>query len=298
MTTSTVAALGLGAMGLEIATCLAKGYTVCGYDPVSLCRDRAYERGLNLASSASEAVQDADYIVIAVRNGAQLTDLLFDQDNVAKSMKDGAIVIITSTVGSQAIHEVEKRLVSYGVEVVDAPVSGGPVRAGQGDLLITVGASDEVYERALPLLNDLSSTLVHVGKKAGDGQSMKTVNQLLCGVHIAAAAEALALASQLGLDQEVALEALMGGAAASFMLGDRGPRAIQASRGEQAPVRSRLDIFVKDMGIVTAAAKKAGISVPVASAAEQLYLHGLSRGWGADDDSSIIRAIQPTESER
>ena len=101
------------------------------------------------------------------------------------------------------------------------------------------------------------------------------------------------MAGELGLDQEVALEALMSGAAASFMLGDRGPRAIQAYAGETAEVKSRLDIFVKDMGIVTDAAKSVGMAVPVAAAAEQEYLLGLSNGQGAMDDSSVIHVIAP-----
>lgn len=143
------------------------------------------------------------------------------------------------------------------------------------------------------MLDALASTLVWVGKEPGKGQSMKTVNQLLCGVHIAAAAEALALAGKLGLDQEVALKALMSGAAESFMLGDRGPRAIQAYNGETAEVKSRLDIFVKDMGIVTDAAKSVGIAVPVAAAAEQEYLLGLANGQAAMDDSSVVHVIAP-----
>lgn len=122
---------------------------------------------------------------------------------------------------------------------------------------------------------------------------MKTVNQLLCGIHIAAAGEALALANRLGLDEKVALEALMGGAASSFMLGDRGARMLEAYGDEPVEVKSRLDIFVKDMGIVTDAARKAGLGVPLAAAAEQEYLAGLVRGMGAEDDSSIIRVVAP-----
>lgn len=122
---------------------------------------------------------------------------------------------------------------------------------------------------------------------------MKTVNQLLCGVHIAAAGEALALAGELGLDQKLALDVLMAGAASSFMLGDRGPRAIQAYEGEEAEVRSRVDIFVKDMGIVTSAAKSVGMPVPVAAAAEQLYLSAYANGQAAMDDSSVITIVTP-----
>ena len=145
----------------------------------------------------------------------------------------------------------------------------------------------------------MASTLVRVGDAPGDGQAMKTVNQLLCGVHIAAAGEALALARALGLDAEVALKALMSGAASSFMLGDRGPRMLQVYDEDDGlhdvEVRSSLNIFVKDMGIVSSAAKGAGLSTPVAAAAEQLYLQGAARGLGDRDDSSVITVVAPPE---
>ena len=176
---------------------------------------------------------------------------------------------------------------------MDAPISGGPARAGKGDLLVTVGADDAACTAALPVLEQLSSTLVRIGPKAGDGQAMKTVNQLLCGVHIAAAAEALALADALGLDPALALKTLSAGAAASFMLGDRGPRMLQAYDEGGAEVKSRLDIFVKDMGIVNSAARAVGLATPIAAAAEGLYLIGQANGQAAADDSSVIRVVAP-----
>jgi 3-hydroxyisobutyrate dehydrogenase len=132
-----------------------------------------------------------------------------------------------------------------------------------------------------------------VGDRPGDGQALKTVNQLLCGVHIAAAAEALALADSLGLDRERTLEALTAGAANSFMLGNRGPRALQAYDDGGAEVLSRLDIFVKDMGIVGDSARAAHLSTPVAAAAEQLFLLGEAQGLGGLDDSAVIRVVAP-----
>ncbi|MDY5151806.1 NAD(P)-dependent oxidoreductase [Actinotignum urinale] len=291
-----VSVIGLGAMGLPMATCLAEKFEVTAFDIAQARCDLAREAGVTIKDSSRDAVEGTDYTLVAVRNQQQLENLLYGDAGIAHSMKEGAGLIITSTIGIAPVVEVAKKLKEEsGIEVIDAPISGGPVRAGKGDLLVTVGAYQEVFDAALPVLNQLASTLVHVGNEPGKGQAMKTVNQLLCGVHIAAAGEALALAGQLGLDQTKALEALMGGAAASFMLGDRGPRAIQAYNGEEAEVRSRLDIFVKDMGIVTSAAKVAGMAVPVASATEQLYLQGLSRGQAAQDDSSVIKLVQPVE---
>ena len=159
--------------------------------------------------------------------------------------------------------------------------------------MIVVGAEPEARRRAAPVLESLASTLTVVGDAPGDGQAFKTVNQLLCGVHIAAAAEALALADALGLDPARTLDALTAGAANSFMLGDRGKRMLQAYDESGPEVLSRLDIFVKDMGIVLAASREAHVPTPVAAAAQQLYLLGEGLGRGSADDSTVIRVVAP-----
>jgi 3-hydroxyisobutyrate dehydrogenase len=291
--TSTVAVIGLGAMGLPMATRLAERFEVRGFDIAVERVALAAEKGVAAASSAAEAVADAEVVLVAVRTGAQLNDLLFGDAGLAPHLADGAVVILTSTVGTSGIGETAERLAAHGAQLVDAPLSGGPVRAGEGDLLIVVGAVPAALEVARPVLEQLASTLSIVGDKPGDGQALKTVNQLLCGVHIAAAAEALALADALGLDRERTLEALTAGAANSFMLGNRGPRSLQAYDDEGAEVLSRLDIFVKDLGIVGDAARQAHLSTPVAAAAEQLFLLGEAQGLGALDDSAVIRVVAP-----
>lgn len=288
-----IAVIGLGAMGYQMCSWLNNDFTVTGYDIATETMEKAAKEGIKTAPSAREAVKDTDIVLVAVRNSAQLNDLLYGEGGIASAMRTGSCLLLTSTIGIEAVETVAAKLKADGIGLIDAPVSGGPARAGKGDLLVVVGAFEEEYNFAKPVLDAMSSTLVWVGKAPGKGQAMKTVNQLLCGVHIAAAGEALALAGQLDLDQEVVLEALMAGAAESFMLGDRGPRAILASRGEEPEVKSRLDIFVKDMGIVTAAAKAAGMAVPVAAAAEQEYLLGFAKGQGAMDDSSVINVVAP-----
>lgn len=291
--TSTVAVIGLGAMGLPMATRLAERFEVRGFDIAAERMALAAEKGVTPADSAADAVADAQAVLVAVRTGEQLNGLLFGKTGLALHLADGAVVILTSTVGTDGIADIAARLAEHGAELVDAPLSGGPVRAGEGDLLIVVGATAAALEIARPVLEQLASTLSIVGDKPGDGQALKTVNQLLCGVHIAAAAEALALADALGLDREKTLEALTAGAANSFMLGNRGPRSLQAYDEEGAEVLSRLDIFVKDMGIVGNAARAAHLSTPVANAAEQLFLLGEAQGLGARDDSAVIRVIAP-----
>ncbi len=293
-TTPTVAVLGLGAMGLPMATRLATALTVHGFDITEERLALAAARGIVRFDSARAAAGGADVVLLAVRNGEQLTEVLFGGAGIVDVLARGSVVILTSTVGTDAIPATVERLAAHGVALVDAPLSGGPVRAGQGDLLIVVGAEPDALAKARPVLELLASTLTVVGDRPGDGQALKTVNQLLCGVHIAAAAEALALADALGLDPQKTLDALGAGAAGSFMLSNRGPRILQAYTSDGAEVLSRLDIFVKDMGIVGKAARAAGLPSPLAAAAEQLYLLGQAQGLGAADDSAVIKVVAPT----
>lgn len=290
-----VTVLGLGAMGLPMATRLARQFTVHGFDIHENRRMLAANAGVETFDTAAVAVSGAGIVLLAVRTGEQLNDVLFGPTGVAEALSSGSVVILTSTVGTGAIPATAERLAGLNIALVDAPLSGGPLRAGAGDLLIIVGAEPRALERARPVLECLASTLTIVGDKPGDGQALKTVNQLLCGVHIAAAAEALALADALGLDQGKTLAALEAGAAGSFMLSNRGPRILQAYDEDGAQVLSRLDIFVKDMGIVGQATRAAGLPSPLAAVAEQIYLLGQAQGLGAADDSAVIKVLAPSK---
>jgi len=161
-------------------------------------------------------------------------------------------------------------------------------RAATGELLMMVGGSPQAVEKVQPLLEAMASNAPVVGPVAGDGQRVKLVNQLLCGVHIAVAAEALTFAENLGLDPATCWEVLRHGAAASFMFDDRGRRMVEGTD----QVNSALDIFLKDMGQVVDAARQSTYPAPLASAAEQLYLAGQRAGLGRNDDSSIIEVLR------
>lgn len=290
---STVSVLGLGAMGLPMAARLAERFTVQGFDIHKERRSLAAESGVICSDWAQEAVAGAAAVLLAVRSAPQLEDVLFGSDGVAAAMAPGTVVILTSTVGVRAVTATSARLAESGISLVDAPLSGGPVRAAAGDLLVVVGADPGVLLSVRGILDQIGSTITVVGANPGDGQALKTVNQLLCGVHIAAAAEALALADALGLDPEASLAALEIGAAGSFMLSNRGPRMLQAQQAESPPVLSRLDIFVKDLGIVGDATRMLGLPSPLASAAEQVFLLGQALGLGTEDDSAVIKVVAP-----
>lgn len=287
---SRVGWIGLGAMGLPMARCLVRaGHSVCGYD---IDADRASElaqAGGTVAKSAADAAAGADVLVLMVATPAQAESVLFGDGGVTAALMPGAVALIMATVGPTAVQSWADRLADRGVGVVDAPVSGGATRAANGDLLIMVGGSEAPVERVSPLLDAMASTWTVVGLSPGDGQKLKMVNQLLCGVHIAAAAEALAFAETLGLDASTSWEILRHGAGESFMLNDRGPRMVAGSFRQ---VRSALDIFVKDMGLVVGVARDHGFPSPLAVTAEQLYLAGHRANLGRLDDSAVIEVLR------
>lgn len=287
-----IAVIGLGAMGLPMATHLAAAFRVTGFEPYPPRREQAAQAGIEAEATPAAASREADIALLAVRDQAQAQSALFGPDGVIETLRSGAPVILTSTVGPDGARELADKLAAAGHPLVDAPISGGPVRAGNGDLLIVVGADDATLQTVRPVLDHLASTLTIVGPRPGDGQALKTINQLLAGVHIAAAAEAIALARGLGLDPAVVIEALSQGAAGSFMFADRGPRMLQAYDGG-AEVKSRVDIFVKDMGIVTAVGRTSHVPLPLAAAAQQLFLIAEAAGLGAQDDSSVVTVLSP-----
>ena len=289
-----VAVVGLGAMGLPMATHLATAFAVSAFDVAPERRALAQAAGVTGAASPAEAAAGAQVALLAVRDEAQVRAALFGPDGVAGVLPAGGVVVLTSTVGPDAARTVATELAAHSLDLVDAPISGGPARAGTGDLLVLVGAAPDARERVGPVLEHLASTLTVVGDRPGDGQAVKAINQLLAGVHIAAAAEAVALARGLGLDPKVVVDTLAAGAAGSFMLSDRGPRML-AAYGDGAEVRSRLDIFVKDMGIVTGIGRETHVPLPLAAAAHQLYLLGEAGGLGAQDDSSVVTVLSPRD---
>ncbi|MFJ6041808.1 NAD(P)-dependent oxidoreductase [Brachybacterium paraconglomeratum] len=289
-TTPAVAWIGLGAIGAPMARALAgAGLPVTAYDLFPAAREAIAEVAAT-TETAREAARGADVVAVMVATPDQLGAVLFgEEDGIAGELADGTILLIMSTVGPAALDATAARLEGTGVRIVDAPVSGGAARAADGDLLVMVGGAESDVAAARPVLDALASNAPVVGPRPGDGQRFKIVNQLLCGVHIAAAGEALALADAMGLDLRQAHEVIGTGAAASFMFGDRGQRMVDGAFDD---VRSALTIFVKDMGLVAEAAEEVDQQVPLATAAQQLYRRGSELGWDRRDDSIVYRVLR------
>lgn len=279
--------IGLGAMGAPMArNVAASGFELAVFDiDGERTRAIAQDSGARVATSAADAAAGADALVVMVTNGAQAHDALLGDGGAAAALPAHADVILMSTIGRQAV----TALADAGLSLLDAPCSGGVARAESGELLVMAGGPTELFERVRPILDAVGATIVHCGERPGDGQAVKLVNQLLCGVHIAAAAEALAYAQALGLDPELVHETIRHGAAASFMLDDRGARMLTREFGD---VRSALDIFVKDMRLVVDAGAGHGARTPLAQAARELYDEGSAQGLGREDDSGVIRLLE------
>lgn len=285
-----IAFVGLGAMGAPMAKSLfSAGFGLRVFDVRQENARPLVEMGATGAGSPREAAENADALVLMVVNAEQTEAALFGENGAAEALAPGAPVVVMSTVGPGPIRALDGRLSERQLRLLDAPVSGGVARAEGGDLLIMAGGPEDLFDGFRPILDAMGSTVVHCGPAAGDGQSVKLVNQLLCGIHIAAAGEALAYAEALGLDPESVHETIRHGAAGSFMLEDRGRRMLDR---QFLPPKSALDIFVKDMGLVRGAAAERGFDTPLSDAAHRLYETGSSLGFGREDDSGILRVFE------
>lgn len=288
MPTRTIAFIGLGAMGAAMAdTLIKKQFRVVGYDmrPEAVAHIKA--AGGHGAASVEEAARGADTMVLMVVNADQAENVLFEKIGL-ESLKPGATVILCSTCAPDRIAEIARKVEKAGRKFVDAPVSGGVTGAKAGTLTIMAAAKKPVFESAKPVLAAMGSNLFHLGEVPGQGAAMKVVNQLLCGVHIAVAAEGLAFAERSGIDPKLALEILSGSAAQSWMLKARGPRMVDYDD----VVTSAVDIFVKDLSLVLDAGKGAKMGLPLAAVAHQLFLSASGMGHGLEDDSQVIETYR------
>ncbi|GEN24363.1 oxidoreductase [Halomonas cupida] len=280
---------GLGSMGIPMATNLrAAGMQVHGLD-VDRARAEQFNGLAERQISEGEALAGADGLVIMVVNAAQVRDLLFKQEMVSQ-LPAGACIVQMSTVapGDSAAISAEVKAFRDDLHYVDAPVSGGVAGARDGSLTIMVAAGDDAFTACRPIFEAMGRAIYRAGTDAGQGSTMKAVNQLLCGVHIAVAAEAMAMAEKNGLDLAVMLEMLSGSAASSWMIKDRGPRMILPPD----EVTSAVDIFCKDLGIVCESAAQSRTYTPLAHAAHQLFVASSERGEGQLDDSQVIRTYR------
>ena len=289
--------VGIGAMGRGVATnLLAKGHTVVGFDVRPEVRGWLEERGGRFAGSLAELGRQCDVVVSFVVDDAQTEAILFGPDGLVGTLARGAVVVTCSTMPPAYVSALGERLSKHSIDLVDAPVTGGAAGAAKGTLTVMAAGSSTAFARVKPVLEAFGGRIYHLGEKPGAGSQLKVINQLLCGVHLAAAGEALALARRQGLPLDMTLEVLSSGAASSWMLGDRGPRMVREAFGE---VTSAVDIFVKDLGLVLQAARDSRFAAPLAATAFNAFLAVSGRGMGRWDDSAVTLdyAVEPVPDE-
>ena len=281
--------IGLGAMGAGMAARLVeRGFTVAGHDrrPEALAALAA--RGGMGEPTAAAAAEGAGLLIVIVATAEQAEDVLFGAGGAAAALPDGAAVMLSSTVPPDYVRDLERRLAATGHPLLDAPVSGGPARAASGALTIMASGSAAAFAAFEAVLAALAAHVYRLGDAAGIGSTVKMVNQLLAGVHIAAAAEAMAVGTRAGADPRALYEVIANSAGASWMFTNRVPHMLD---GDYQP-RSALDIFVKDLGIVLDVGRSLRFPLPLAAAAHQLFLMGAAAGLGGEDDAGVVRVFE------
>ena len=291
MTTSdrtTIAFIGLGIMGAPMAGHLIDaGHDVVGHNRSRPAVDALVERGGRAAASTAEAVRDADVVITMVPDSPDVEEVALGDDGIYASAKPGTLHIDCSTIRPDVARAIAAAGAERGMRVVDAPVSGGEAGAKEGTLSIMVGGDAADVAAARPFLDVVGGTVVHVGP-AGAGQTVKAANQLIVAGNIELLAEALVFLEAHGVDTEAATTVLGGGLAGSTVL-DRKAASMRAR--EFAP-GFRIDLHHKDLGIVTAAAREAGVVIPLGAAVAQLVAAMVARGDGGLDHSGLLRLVE------
>ena len=272
-------------MGQNVARRLLEaGHQVQGFDIRQGSLDIFAGAGGVSAATASQVVTGARLSIMFLVNALQLETVLFGTDGLAGKAAPGHIVLSCVTMSAADARRLASRCAEYGLVYVDAPVSGGVAGADSGSLSIMASGASNALDVCEPVFAVMGGRVLRVGDQPGQGSTFKTINQMLCGVHLAVAGEAMALAERAGLDAHQVLDLVGASAASSWMLTDRGPAMIER---RYSPVNSAVDIFVKDLGVVMELARDLRFPAPLSASALQSFLGASGAGFGQDDDSAV-----------
>ena len=288
----TAGLIGLGAMGNGMAQSLRRaGYLVHVYDVRPDAAQAFAKEGGVAAASITDLAAACDVVVSVVVNAAQTESVLFGPSGCAAAMKPGSVFVMCSTVEPSWSVALEKRLNDMGLQYIDAPISGGAAKAASGQMTMMTAGADAAYALAEPLLNAMAAKVYKLGKQAGAGSKVKIINQLLAGVHIAAAAEAMALGLREGVDPDALYEVITHSAGNSWMFENRMAHVLAA---DYTPL-SAVDIFVKDLGLVLDMARSSKFPLPLSATAHQMFMQASTAGFGREDDSAVIKIFPGIE---
>jgi 3-hydroxyisobutyrate dehydrogenase-like beta-hydroxyacid dehydrogenase len=284
-TSQNVAVIGLGSMGYGIATsALRGGHKVWGVD-INPDQIAKFQSEGGQTSDFSDAANTLDAVAVVVLNALQTESVLFGDDGIVEKLKPGAVVLACATVPPAFAKDMASRCLERGVHYLDAPISGGSIKAAKGQLSIMASGTPEAFGAADLLLQSISETVFELGDEAGAGSAMKAVNQLLAGVHIATMAEAITFGMTQGVTPEKFVEVISKCAGTSWMLENRAPHIVE---GDYTP-HSSVNIWPKDLGIVLDIAKSAQFSAPITAAALQQFVAAAGMGFGWEDDAAVAK---------
>ncbi|HDR1334826.1 TPA: NAD(P)-dependent oxidoreductase [Pasteurella multocida] len=289
----SVAVIGLGAMGMGAAqSCIRAGLTTYGADlnPLALEKLKA-EGAKGVSQSAVDFAQELDAVLLLVVNANQVNTVLFGEKGLASHLKPGTAVMVSSTISAQDAQQISQKLTELGLVMLDAPVSGGAAKAAAGEMTVMASGSQQAFTKLQPVLDAVAGKVYNIGEEIGLGATVKIIHQLLAGVHIAAGAEAMALAARAGIPLDLMYDVVTHAAGNSWMFENRMKHVVE---GDYTPL-SMVDIFVKDLGLVTDTAKSLKFPLPLASTAFNMFTSASNAGYGKEDDSAVIKIFSGIE---
>lgn len=292
MSKEKIGVIGLGAMGRGMAGSLRRaGYEVYVADVRKEAADEFSKEGGVACSSPAEVAERCEIIVSVVVNAAQTGEVLFGANGAASAMKKGSVFVMCSTVDPNWSIGIGKQLNDLGLLYLDSPISGGAAKAASGEMTIMSSGSKEAYAKVGGALDAMAAKVYRLGDSAGAGSKVKIINQLLAGVHIAAAAEAMALGLREGVNADSLYEVITNSAGNSWMFENRIAHVLAA---DYTPL-SAVDIFVKDLGLVLDTARASKFPLPLSSTAHQMFMQASTAGFGREDDSAVIKIFPGIE---
>jgi L-threonate 2-dehydrogenase len=290
--TTSVGLIGLGAMGAGMAQSLRKaGFALHVFDVRTEVARAFAHGGGTVSASPAELGAQCDVVVSVVVNAAQTEAVLFAEDGCAAAMQPGSVFVMCSTVDPNWSIALEARLAKLGILYLDAPISGGAAKAASGQMTMMTSGSPKAYAKVGAALDAMAAKVYKLGDKAGAGSKVKIINQLLAGVHIAAAAEAMALGLREGVDAHALYEVITHSAGNSWMFENRMAHVLAA---DYTPL-SAVDIFVKDLGLVLDMARASKFPLPLSSTAHQMFMQASTAGFAKEDDSAVIKIFPGIE---
>ena len=283
---TAVGVIGLGSMGGGVAkSLLAKKFETHVYDVRADAVKAFAAQGAKAAATPAALGAACDVVVLLVVNAEQTEKVLFGEQGAAAAMRKGGVVVSSATLAPDFAEQLGARLDRLGLLMIDAPVSGGAAKAAAGEMTIMASGAPEAFAKCAPVFDAIAAKVYRLGDRPGPGSKVKMINQLLAGVHIAAACEAMALGIRAGADPQTLYEVISNSAGSSWMFQNRVPHILA---GDYTPL-SAVNIFVKDLGIVLDTAKKLAFPLPLTAAAHQLYLAAAAQGHGLEDDASVVK---------